>query len=291
MALISNAPLAKRWPGGIVPFVMDVNLSPVQKTVIGNAMVSITTDCPGVTFVGHSLEPNWIHFIVYPDPGGHFGSDSSIGMHAAGQPVFVSSTLAAGGEGNVIHEIGHALGLLHEATRSDQHSFVSVNFSNIAVIHQDQFRSRPSDQPANFGPYDKFSIMHYRRREYAINSSIDTITPLATPPALVVPPTVVPTPPFTEFSGFSLSAGDIAAIDFLYPPSAPFSESSDAGPALAAQERHDPAGREGKREYQPHHDDLEQRKCFFQQDNAKRQKHERPGPRRPQLQFRDGLDR
>jgi hypothetical protein len=233
MALISNA--AKLWPGGIVPFVIDLDMNGEQKTVISNAMASITNDCPGVTFVGHSFEPNWLHFIVYHDPGG-LGSDSDIGMRGPAQRVWVSSDLRAAGEGNVIHEIGHALGLLHEVTRSDQHNFVSVNFSNIAVIHQDQFRSKPSDRPADFGPYDKFSIMHYRRREYAMNSSIDTITPLATLPALVVPPTVTPSPPGTDFGNSSLSAGDKAAIKSLYPPSAPFSESSDAGPALAAQD-------------------------------------------------------
>jgi hypothetical protein len=233
MALISNA--AKRWPGGIVPFVIDLDMNGEQKTVIGNAMGLVTAACPGVTFVGHSFEPNWIHFIVYHDPGG-FGSDSDIGMRTAGQSVWVSSDLRAGGEGNVVHEICHALGLLHEVTRSDQHNFVSVNFSNIAVIHQDQFRSHPSDRPADFGPYDKFSIMHYRRRAYAMNPSIDTITPLAAPPALVVPPTVVPSPPGTDFGSSSLSSGDKAAIKFLYPPSAPFGESSDAGPALTARD-------------------------------------------------------
>ncbi len=235
MALISNAPNAKRWPGGIVPFVIDLDMNGEQKTVIRNAMDFVTQDCPGVTFVGHSFEPNWLHFIVYHDPGG-LGSDSDVGMRGPAQRVWVSSDLRAGGEGNVVHEIGHALGLLHEVTRSDQHNFVSVNFPNIAVIHQDQFRSRPSDQPANFGPYDKFSKMHYRRRAYAINPSIDTITPLAVPPALVVPPTVVPSPPGTDFSGSRFSSGDIAAVNFLYPPSAPFGESSDAGPALASQD-------------------------------------------------------
>jgi hypothetical protein len=233
MALISNA--AKLWPGGIVPFVIDLDMNGEQKTVINNAMASITNDCPGVTFIGHSFEPNWLHFIVYHDPGG-FGSDSDIGMRGPAQRVWVSSDLRAGGEGNVIHEICHALGLLHEVTRSDQHSFVSVNFSNIAVIHQDQFRSKPSDRPADFGPYDKFSIMHYRRHEYAMKSSIDTITPLAAAPSLVVPPGVTPAPPSTDFGSSSLSSGDKAAIKSLYPPSAPFGESSDAGPALAAQD-------------------------------------------------------
>jgi hypothetical protein len=229
MALISKK--AKLWPGGIVPFVIDLDMNQEQKNVITAGIALVTSACPGVTFVGHASEPNWLHFIVYHDPGS-LGSDSSIGMHQGPQFVWLSSDIRAGAssQGEVAHEICHALGLLHEQNRSDRNSFVSINFSNIAVIHQDQFKAQPSDEPSDSGPYDKFSIMHYQRRAYALNASVDTITPLAAPPAL----TTV-TPPTSDFSGVTPSAGDIAAINSLYPPSAAFGESSDTGPALASQ--------------------------------------------------------
>jgi hypothetical protein len=134
------------------------------------------------------------------------------------------------GPATVAHEVCHALGLLHEQNRSDRSGFVSINFSNIAVIHQDQFRSDPRDRPVDVGGYDKVSIMHYQRRAYALNPAIDTVTPLVAPPALVTG-----TPPTSDFSGVTLSAGDAGAINPLYPPSAPFGESSDTSPALASQ--------------------------------------------------------
>jgi Astacin (Peptidase family M12A) len=233
MALISNA--AKLWPGGIVPFVIDQDMNQEQKDVIKAGIGLVTNFCQGVTFVGHSFEPSWVHFIVYHDPGG-LGSESAIGMPSGVRIIWVSSDIRSGGEATIAHEICHALGLLHEVTRSDQHNFVSINFSNINVIHQDQFKSNPHQGPSDFGAYDKASIMHYRRRDYAINPSIDTITPLAPSPPLVVTPPTTPVPQSQDFSGFSLTSGDIAAIKSLYPPSAPFGESSDAGPALAAQD-------------------------------------------------------
>jgi Astacin (Peptidase family M12A) len=174
--------------------------------------------------------------MVYPDPAS-LGSESSTGMHLGAQLIWVSSTITAtaGGALTIAHEICHCLGLLHEQNRSDRNSFVTVNFSNIAVIHRDQFSANPLDLPSNFGSYDKLSIMHYKRRAYATNPSVDTITPLAAPPPLVVSPPTTTVPSNQDFGSFTPSAGDIAAVNFMYPPSASFGESSDTGPALTSR--------------------------------------------------------
>jgi hypothetical protein len=230
MALISRR--AKLWNGGIVPFVIDQDMIQEQKDAIAGGIKLVTDRCQGVTFVGHGSEQNWLHFIVYADPA-NLGSESPIGRPFQPGPQFIklsSNIRAHHSEGTIAHEICHSLGLLHEQNRSDRSGFVSINFSNIATFHHDQFQPRPSDQPSDFGAYDKFSIMHYQRRAYALNPSIDTITPLAAPPALATG-----TPPSQDFSSTTPSSGDIAAINSLYPPSMPFGETSDTGPALASQ--------------------------------------------------------
>jgi hypothetical protein len=90
MALISNA--AKRWPGGIVPFVIDQDANGAQSTAIKAGIALVTGVCPGVAFVSHASEPSWIHFMVYPDPAS-LGSESSTGMHPGAQLIWVSSPL------------------------------------------------------------------------------------------------------------------------------------------------------------------------------------------------------
>src|SRR5690242_8993943 len=58
----------------------------------------------------------------------------------------------------IAHEIGHALGLIHEHTRSDRNSYVSINSSYIQNGYASQFSLTSS---TNYGSYDFDSVMHY----------------------------------------------------------------------------------------------------------------------------------
>jgi virginiamycin B lyase len=58
-------------------------------------------------------------------------------------------------EGNVMHEIGHAMGLLHEHKRPDREEFVDVRSSDPNLRMQD------GHDVAAIGGYDLGSIMHY----------------------------------------------------------------------------------------------------------------------------------
>jgi hypothetical protein len=223
MALIAGS--ARLWTGGIVPFSIDIDVSAAESGLIATAIGLFSGT--GVQLVPHNRESSYIHFAVYPDPKDKFGSDSSIGKVGGPQMIWLGFGIPSGiptGSASIAHEICHALGLLHEQNRGDRDSFVTINWSNINPIHHDQFKAQPSQNATDFGSYDKFSIMHYQRHAYAINPSIDTITPLVPPPG-----------PAGDFSGSGPTAGDIAAINSRYPPSLPMGESSDTGPALAVK--------------------------------------------------------
>lgn len=64
-----------------------------------------------------------------------------------------------GSQGIIVHELGHALGLIHEHSRADRNNFITYNASNIQAGTGGQFAVR--SMGGEYGPYDFDSIMHY----------------------------------------------------------------------------------------------------------------------------------
>jgi len=75
----------------------------------------------------------------------------------------------------VVHELGHALGVFHEQTRSDRDNFVDIIEENITEGFDHNFVLKPDS--VNFGAYDFDSIMHYYYNAFGIDGET-TIEPL-----------------------------------------------------------------------------------------------------------------
>lgn len=73
--------------------------------------------------------------------------------------------------GNAIHEIGHALGLLHEHTRSDRDRFVTVRWDHVDPAQRYNFEMTPGPMPVEPAPlgYDIGSIMHYGSFAFSVD--------------------------------------------------------------------------------------------------------------------------
>uniref|UniRef100_A0A0K0FQ30 Metalloendopeptidase n=1 Tax=Strongyloides venezuelensis TaxID=75913 RepID=A0A0K0FQ30_STRVS len=77
----------------------------------------------------------------------------------------------------ILHEIGHALGLIHEQSRSDRDKYVNINLDNVEEGNRNNFMKFNFTTNKNYSTsYDYGSLMHYHQDDFAISSGTVVIT-------------------------------------------------------------------------------------------------------------------
>ncbi|NBC95198.1 MAG: hypothetical protein GVY27_02450 [Deinococcus-Thermus bacterium] len=132
--------------------------------------------------------------------------------------------------GAVVHEIGHAVGLWHEQSRSDRNDFVQVNAERARDGTRHNFQIQ-TGQGRDVGPYDYGSIMHYGCWAFTM-SGARTVTPLD--PAISCRTNPLPPGPYIGQRN-GLSEGDVLGVYTLYPPEYAI-EGATAGQSASAFE-------------------------------------------------------
>ncbi|MBN8554339.1 MAG: M12 family metallopeptidase [Deltaproteobacteria bacterium] len=99
---------------------------------------------------------------------------SYLGKTGTVQPVFLSKGC---GRNEVLHELMHALGFIHEQSRSDRDNFIEILWDNINPKQIRQFQKLPDSLMQTLGgsDFDFNSIMLYKIGTFAKNSSLPTM--------------------------------------------------------------------------------------------------------------------
>lgn len=140
---------ANLWPGGIVWYTVDPNVTATNADRLRIAMYELETVC-GLRF---NPRTNQANFINVRDSS---GNSSFVGMIGGAQNVNLFNWSF---RYIVCHELMHAAGIFHEQQRSDRDPFVVINQANIQSAY---FNANfPKNAATPVGTYDFESVMHY----------------------------------------------------------------------------------------------------------------------------------
>jgi hypothetical protein len=163
--------------------------------LVADAIRSFNQTFAGVIqWVPRTQEADYVDFQVQT---GDCSMQSAVGRSGGMQPITGTGPADPFCLPVMLHEMGHALGLLHEQSRSDRDGHVRVIWQNITDRSQYDKEAGSADS----GSYDAASIMHYAVETFALDGQNVTMEAI---------PSGVP------LKSQAYSAGDIDVIRRMY---------------------------------------------------------------------------
>ncbi len=149
------------WPSNIIPYTITGEITNTQPIV---EAIDYFNDNTSVRFV--PAEEGDQSFLVFVAIENHCASH--LGRTGGPQPVLISPKC---GKTEVMHELMHALGFVHEHSRQDRDNYIDILWENIQPQFLFQFNKMPDQMVHNYSgsvfEFDSESIMLYPDNAFA----------------------------------------------------------------------------------------------------------------------------
>ncbi len=137
------------WPGGMVAYEFDTNVSAANQ----NLMLAAMAEWQAVANVQFFPRNGQVAYIHISDSDGNW---SEVGYNGGRVSMGIFNW---GWRFIMAHELGHALGMWHEQSRPDRDTYVTIEEDRIQSGQEHNFNRH--DEADVYGPYDFGSVMHY----------------------------------------------------------------------------------------------------------------------------------
>jgi hypothetical protein len=152
-----------RWPNGIIPYTVDPTMPAASQAKIAQAMTEYTSKTC-VRFVARQAEQYYLRF-----RSSTMCVAQAVGRSTPGPANIFISTASDCDLSEVLHKIGHGIGMMHESNRADRDTYVNVFPSNsdnpIYFTRTDARGGAVFTSASDIGTYDIFSVMHPREAD------------------------------------------------------------------------------------------------------------------------------
>ena len=190
---VSETPTPQLWENPEIPYAINPDLPNPKR--VEQAIEYFNQHTP-VKFVPYQDQKD---ALVFEQGTEH--CLSYLGKVGGLQPIRLSDQCQTQ---EILHEMMHALGFIHEHSRPDRDQYVHVLWENIDPNYAVQFAMVPDSftEAIHGAPFDYHSVMIYRPNAFAVKDDLVTLKPAGTQP-------ISP-------SNEGLSAGDLQRLNRLY---------------------------------------------------------------------------
>lgn len=148
------------WPNGVIPY--DLSKLNAEQAATAELAMRLWMDTgANLTFVPRTTETEYVYFTGRTDAG----NNTTFNGFRQGSRLEVNITAFWWRQGPWMpaHELGHALGFVHEHQRWDRDRYVTIHYEHIKPGREADYDWVPRSKWIVVTPnYDFRSIMHYR---------------------------------------------------------------------------------------------------------------------------------